>query len=100
VDVAIASLPPVVQAEVRQLFVLLGHPLGRRWLAGVRPDWEHATAAELSGFLQRWRVNRFLLMRSAYQALHALIGAAWYGSPASWGAIGYRQPERIMEYMR
>jgi hypothetical protein len=26
-----------------------------------------------------------LLLRSAYQALHALINAAWFGNPASWG---------------
>jgi hypothetical protein len=52
---------------------------------------------ELSRFLQRWQ-NSPLLLRSAYQALHALINAAWFGNPASW-ALGYQQPPHIMSLL-
>lgn len=97
VDAAVLSLPRPVQAEVRELFDVLAHPLGRRWLAGLRDDWREATPQALSGFLGRWQTSRLALLRSGFQALHSLIGAAWYGQPASWEAIGYRQPQHVME---
>lgn len=99
VDRAISALPAAVQQEVRQLFDILGNPWGRRWLAGVRENWSTAPAGVISAFLERWRVNRFMLFRSAYQALHALIAAAWYGNTASWASIGYRQPASFKEYL-
>ncbi|WP_434627011.1 twin-arginine translocation signal domain-containing protein [Chromobacterium sp. CV08] len=99
VDLAVAGLPPAVRQEVRQLFDLLGNRWARRWLAGIRSTWRRAEPGELAGFLQRWRDSRFLLQRSAYQALHQLIGAAWYGNPASWAAIGYRLPAGVMEML-
>ncbi|QEL55362.1 twin-arginine translocation signal domain-containing protein [Chromobacterium paludis] len=97
VDRAVAGLPPAARAEVRQLFDLLGNRWARRWLAGVRSPWSQAAPAELAAFLQGWRSSRFLLLRSAYQGLHQLINAAWYGNPASWAAIGYQQPAYVME---
>lgn len=96
VDRAIGALIPAVQQELRQLFDLLANRWARWWLAGVRSPWAMAQAGELSRFLQRWQNSSLLLLRSAYQALHALINAAWFGNPASWSALGYQQPPHIM----
>jgi hypothetical protein len=92
VDAAIMALPPALQHELRQLLDLLTNPWGRRWLAGVARPWEQASAAQIEGFLRRWQLSRFSMLRSGYQALHALIMAAWYGNPRSWAAIDYRRP--------
>jgi hypothetical protein len=99
VDRAISVLIPAVQQELRQLFDLLANRWARWWLAGVRSPWAMAQAGELSRFLQRWQNSSLLLLRSAYQALHALINAAWFGNPASWGALGYQQPGQIMSLL-
>ncbi|WP_045050886.1 twin-arginine translocation signal domain-containing protein [Chromobacterium violaceum] len=96
VDRAVAGLPFETRREVRQLFDLLGNRWARRWLAGVRSPWQLASARELGQFLQRWRESRFALQCSAYQGLHRLIHAGWYGNPASWAALGYNQPAAVM----
>lgn len=95
VDVAVSGLPPAVQEELRQLIGLLGFPLTRRLVAGVRAPWLEASPDSIDDFLQRWRTSRFALLRSAYQALHQLIMAAWYGNPASWPGIGYPGPPSL-----
>jgi len=96
VDRAIAALIPAVQQELRQLFDLLTNRWARSWLAGVRSPWAQAQASEIAAFLQRWQNSPFLLLRSGYQALHALINAAWFGNPASWQTLGYQQPQQVM----
>ena len=73
---------------MRQLFDLLDNRWARRWLAGVREPWVEASPAALARFLANWRDSAFPLLRSAYQALHALINAGWYGNAASWSAAG------------
>ena len=98
-DRAVACLPPALRAELRQLLDLLGNPWGRRWIAGVAAPWRQAAAADVAAFLQRWRGSAFPLLRSGYQALHQLLNAAWYGNPASWPALGYRQPAAVMEML-
>lgn len=99
VDVAISNLLPAIQQELRQLFDLLANRWARRWLAGVRKPWAQATDSELTAFLRSWQHSPLLLLRSAYQALHALINAAWFGNPASWSAMGYQQPPQIMSLL-
>lgn len=96
VDQAISGLPLATQEEIRQMFDLLGNRWARRWLAGVRAPWQMAGAMESARFLQRWRESRFTLQNSVYQGLHRLIHAGWYGSPASWAALGYQQPAAVM----
>ena len=96
VDVAVRALPLSMQSEVRRLFDLLSSAWGRRWVAGIVPPWHEASASEIAAFLRRWQMSRFTVLRSAYQALHALIMAAWYGNPMSWQAIGYARPAAVL----
>ncbi len=95
VDVAVSGLPPSVQGEVRELFALLAFPVTRRTIAGVASPWLDAPPASIRAFLQGWRDSRFALLRSGYRALQELTMAAWYGSPASWPAIGYPGPPAL-----
>jgi hypothetical protein len=92
---AIAGLPPASRAELAQLFGLLALPAGRRLFAGVPSPWPEASAAEVGAFLDAWQRSGWSLKRSAYDGLHQLVLAAWYGNPRSWGPIGYPGPPRL-----
>jgi hypothetical protein len=94
-DLAVSYFPPAVRAEIRQLFDLLRNPVTRVLLAGVLASWENATPAQIGHFLNRWQHSRFLLLRSAYAALHDLTAGAWYGNPRSWPRTGYPGPPRL-----
>ena len=95
VAAAIAGLPPAAQKELGELFALLAFAPARIALARVASPWETASRSEVAAFLERWRTSRFLLLRSAYGALHQLVFAAWYGNPSSWPAIGYPGPPQL-----
>ncbi|MBP7581956.1 MAG: hypothetical protein KA757_13185 [Vogesella sp.] len=96
--VAIAGLPLASQAELRQLFDLLQQPLARMAL-GLRPAWQDASAEQVRAMLDRWRYSRLTLLRSAYQGLHGLLYASWYGDPASWQATSYQLPASMKGYV-
>jgi hypothetical protein len=91
---AVAGLPPAVQAEISQLFGLLTFAPTRRFIAGL-PPWNEVTRDEVASFLDRWRYSNLLVLRGAYDALHQLVMAGWYGNDAAWSAIGYPGPPRI-----
>lgn len=95
VAIAIAGLPPAAQDELGQLFALLGISPARIALAHVTSPWQDAPRDEIAAFLESWRTSRFLLLHSAYAALHQLVFAAWYGNPVSWPAIGYPGPPKL-----
>ncbi|HJV85672.1 MAG TPA: hypothetical protein VJ698_09350 [Noviherbaspirillum sp.] len=92
VDVAISGLPFATQKEIQDLFGLLTLGPARRFLAGIPDDWPKARQEDIAAFLQNWRLSRFGLLQSAYQALHDLILGAWYGDESTWAAIGYPGP--------
>jgi hypothetical protein len=89
---AVGGLPPAAQKELAELFALLGFAPTRLALAGVTTPWAQASPEAIAAFLERWRTSGWLLLRSAYDALHQLILAAWYGNPHAWAAIGYPGP--------
>ena len=93
---AIAGLPPAAQDELADLVALLGFGPARLLLARVGPPWSQASPAEIEAFLARWRQSGFTLLRSAYDALHQIIYAAWYGNPRSWPATGYAGPPKLV----
>lgn len=95
VDRAVAGLPPHAQADLRDLFTLLGFAPSRGLLAGVWLPWREASAEQVAAFLQRWRESGWALKQEAYHALHELVFAAFYADPASWPAIDYPGPPRL-----
>ena len=94
-DVAVAGLPLAVQAQVHQLLGLLRFPVTRALIAGVWHPWHAASREEIAAFLQRFRYSNVTQLRSAYDALHQLVMAAWYGNDAAWPATGYPGPPRV-----
>jgi len=92
VDRAIAGLPPASRGELAQLFALLSLGVGRLAFAGVNSAWSDATREEVDAFLTSWRSSGWSLKRTAYDALHQLVIAAWYANPRSWPSIGYPGP--------
>lgn len=95
IDTAIAGLPPAAQAELSQLFALLALPPVRLGFARVVAPWPHAAPAEVRRCLDRFRASSWALPRAAYDALHQLTFAAWYGNPQAWPAIGYPGPPSL-----
>jgi len=100
VDQLAAAMPPVMQADLRQLFDLLGFPPTRIALAGVWSGWETVSEQEVDAFLDRWSTSTFTLLQLAYAALHDLVMAAWYDSPHAWARVGYDGPPDIPDAVR
>ncbi|MFY8130463.1 MAG: twin-arginine translocation signal domain-containing protein [Burkholderiaceae bacterium] len=90
---AISTLPPYAQKELDQLFSLLAWQPSGWLLTGIR-DWDKAELAQVEKFLTRWRHHDWLLLQSAYHALHDLTLGAWYAQAGSWLGIGYPGPPR------
>ncbi|MEO8756066.1 MAG: twin-arginine translocation signal domain-containing protein, partial [Casimicrobiaceae bacterium] len=86
IDIAIAGLPLAAQAELAQLFALLALPPVRLGLARVSAPWPQAAPADVRSCLDRFRTSSWALPRAAYDALHQLTFAAWYGNPQAWPA--------------
>jgi hypothetical protein len=92
IDRAINGLSPLQIREIGQLFTLLALAPVRWSLTGSTRAWDKATATDVDAFLARLRDSRIGLLRAAYDALHQLVFAAWYGNPSAWGALGYDGP--------
>jgi hypothetical protein len=92
VDRAVSGLPPLAQHELGQLFALLASAPGRWSLAHMTSSWDEASRDDVERFLVRLRDSRLALLRAAYDALHQLILAAWYGNPRAWPTLGYSGP--------
>ena len=95
IDTAVAGLAPAAQAELAQLIALLALPPVRFGIARVSDAWPAASPPEVRRFLDDCRASRMTLMRAAYDALHDLTFAAWYGNASSWPAIGYPGPPSL-----
>lgn len=95
VDRAVAGLPPASRGELAQLFALLSLAVGRRVFAGVPSPWPEASRDEIDTFLVAWQTSAWPLKRSAYDALHQLVIAAWYANPRAWPAVGYPGPPSL-----
>ena len=94
-DTAVAGLTPSVQAEVAQLFTILRVPVLRMLATGIMTPWSDASVSDVANFLTRWRFSPILKLRAAYDALHQLALAAWYGSNAAWPPINYPGPPPV-----
>jgi len=95
IDRAINGLSPLQIHEIGQLFTLLALAPVRWSLTRSTRAWDEATASDVDAFLSRLRDSRIALLRAAYDALHQLVFAAWYGNPRGWAAIGYNGPPAL-----
>ena len=95
VDNAILGLPLHAQKELGQLFALLASAPGRVALTHHSAPWSEVSSQDAQAFLERLRTSRWSLLRVAYDALHQLVLASWYGNPRAWAAIGYDGPPSL-----
>jgi len=95
VEQLVAGLPPAMRKELGELFSLLAFPPTRCLIAGVWSPWPDATREAIAAFLERWSDSHFMLLRSAYAALHQLVFSAWYANPRAWPAVGYPGPPSL-----
>jgi hypothetical protein len=91
-DGAIAGLAPRARKELADLFALLALAPARWSLTHTTAAWSDTTPDDVDRFLARLRDSRIGLLRAAYDAMHQLVLAAWYGNPRAWAAIGYDGP--------
>ncbi|MDF2464342.1 MAG: hypothetical protein K0Q43_2577 [Ramlibacter sp.] len=95
IDGLIAALPPYTQSELSQLLALMASAGGRRALAGLSDPWSEASVADIQQALQDMRVSGLSLRQQAYQALHDIVGSAYFSDPRTWGLLGYPGPLQI-----
>jgi hypothetical protein len=95
IDALIANLPPHAQAELSQLLALLASAPGRRAFAGLAAPWPQASVAQLQDALQSMRISSVSLKQQGYQALHDIVGAAYFSDPGTWALLGYPGPQAI-----
>lgn len=92
IDVLVAALPAHARAELSQLLALLATAPGRRLLAGLDAPWPEAGAVRVEAALQSMRISPLTLRRQAYQALHDIVGAAYFADESTWPVMGYPGP--------
>lgn len=95
IDALVAALPPHAQAELSQLLALLASSPGRRALAGVSEAWHIAAVPQIQQGLQAMRLSGISLRQQAYQALHDIVGSAYFSDPGTWSQLGYPGPLKI-----
>ena len=54
-----------------------------------------ASVAEIQSALQSMRVSTLSLRRQAYQALHDIVGAAYFSDPGTWSLLRYPGPVAV-----
>ena len=95
VDILAQNLPPHVVDELSQLVGLLGSSAGRVALAGLSTGWLEATPEQVSAALNDMRYSRLTLRQQAYQALHEIVGGAYFSEESTWAVVGYPGPQDI-----
>ncbi len=94
-DGLVAGLPPHAQTELSQLLTLLASGVGRRTLAGLADNWDAASLSDIQAALQSMRLSRISLRQQAYQALHDIVGSAYFSDASTWSLLGYPGPLKI-----
>lgn len=95
IDALVAALPPHAQSELSRLLAVLASAGGRRALAGISQPWESAKVTDIQQGLQSMRVSGISLRQQAYQALHDIVGSAYFSDPGTWSLLGYPGPLKI-----
>lgn len=92
IDHAFAILEPHTQVELNQLLDILASRGGWLLLSAGAAQLSELSIQQRLLLLQQWQQHYLQLLRQAYQGLHELITAAWYGDPASWPDLEYQLP--------
>lgn len=92
IEVLVQGLPPHAQGELSQLLGLLGTGIGRRTLAGVASDWPDASVAEVQRGMQSMLESSLALRVQSYQALHDIVGSAYFSDASTWAKLNYPGP--------
>ena len=95
VDRLVSTLSPAVQAELHQVFELLGLAPTRLLLTGLWRDWDRVSLPEAVGALENLAYSTLSLKRRMYKGLNQLIAAAFFGSEAGWAVVGYPGPPQV-----
>ena len=95
VETLAGGLPPHAQSELSQLLALMATAGGRAAMTSLRANWQSASIAEVQAALQSMRMSRFALRQQAYQALHDIVGSAYFSDPSTWSVLGYPGPPVI-----
>jgi len=95
IDALVAALPPHAQSELSQLLSLLASGAGRRAVAGLSDPWQTAQVKDIQQALQSMRVSSISLRQQAYQALHDIVGGAYFSDVSTWSRLGYPGPLKI-----
>jgi hypothetical protein len=95
IDGLVGALPPHAQDELSQLLAILASRSGRRLLAGIDEDWPLASTAAVQQGLQSMRLSSVALRQQAYQALHDIVGGAYFSDSTTWALLGYPGPTPI-----
>lgn len=94
-EITVAGLPAVVQAELDQLLTILVSAPGRLAFAGLHTAWDLATPEQLLVALQDLRNSKLPVKQQIFHALRDLSNAAYFAAPTSWAALGYPGPVKV-----
>jgi hypothetical protein len=95
IDALVGALPPHAQDELSQLLAIMGSAAGRRLLTGLADDWAVASVPAIQEAMQSMRLSSLALRQQAYQALHDIVGGAYYSDASTWTQLGYPGPTKI-----
>ena len=60
--------------------------------AAIFGSWASASNQEIHAGLQSMRLSSLGLRQQAYQALHDIVGGAYFSAPGTWQILGYPGP--------
>ncbi|MNF55804.1 hypothetical protein D3C84_372770 [compost metagenome] len=94
-DYSLDHLSPELRGLTVQLFDVLALPLTRGPLTGIWASWQHASAADVRAFLERWQNSSIGLLQMGHASLLQLVMMSWYGRSESWAHCGYPGPPTV-----
>jgi hypothetical protein len=78
--------------ELRQLLRLFENGLTNLLFGGRARTFTNLGPDEQDAVLLEWQDSGLTIRRTGFQAMRAIVLAAYYGSPMSWKAVGYDGP--------
>jgi len=100
-DAFLAPIDAASAKELKQLLALFDNALFSLLTGGPPRPFTRMTAAEQDAHLERWATSRMAVRRTGFQALKRLSAAVYYGSPETYGSVGYPgPPEELVRTVR